>query len=298
MRILLTGGTGLIGRALGRALLADGHAVAVLSRTPATVQARCAAGVTALASLSDWHPDVAFDAVINLAGEPIADGRWTAARKQRLWASRVALTHDLVQRMVQARQKPAVFLSGSAIGFYGHRGDATLDETAPAADDTLGRLCAAWEQAATPAAQAGIRVCLLRTGLVLSREGGLLARLRLPFALGLGARLGDGHQVMSWIHIGDYVALVRWLLARPDAAGAFNLTAPQPATNAEFTAALARALHRPAFLAVPAWALQAALGEMSGMLLGGQRVLPARAAGLGFTFRHPALAPALADLLG
>lgn len=298
MRILITGGTGLIGRALCRALAADGHALTVLSRRPDTVATLCGAGVTALASLDAWTQDLAFDAVINLAGEPIAGGRWTPARKQRLWESRVGLTAALAGRIASARSKPGVLLSGSAIGYYGDRGDTELDESAPAADDMLGRLCVAWEQAIRPATEVGVRTCYLRTGLVLSRDGGLLARLRLPFALGLGGRLGSGRQWMSWIHIDDYVSIVRLLLAATDASGAFNLTAPCPATNADFTAAMAQALHRPAFMTVPAWVLRAVLGEMSVMLLGGQKVLPGRMAALGFGFAYPALAPALAALLG
>lgn len=297
MRILITGGTGLIGRSLCHALASDGHAVTVLSRTPAAVAARCGAGIEALGSLNALTPEVSFDAVINLAGEPIASGRWTRRRRQRLWESRVSLTRKLADRIAGAHRKPAVWLSGSAIGYYGNCGDTAIDESASAANDTLGRLCLAWEQATGPAAEAGVRVCLLRTGLVLSREGGLLSRLRPPFRLGLGARLGSGRQWMSWIHEEDYVNLVRLLLITPDAVGPINLTAPNPVTNAEFTDTLAHALHRPAFLAVPAWVLKLALGEMSTMLLDGQRVLPTKATRLGFKFAHPTLATALPALL-
>jgi uncharacterized protein (TIGR01777 family) len=297
MNILLTGGTGLIGRALCAALLKDGHSLTVLSRQPGSVVEKCGAGVRAIASLAEWRADENFDAVINLAGEPIVDARWTAARKQRLWASRVTLTQDLVAGITAAKQKPAVLLSGSAIGYYGDCGDATINESAPVGADFGAELCAAWEAAAQKASESGVRVCLLRTGLVLSAQGGLLVKMRLPFSLGLGTRLGNGRQWMSWIHIDDYVALVLRLLTHADATGAINMTAPVPVSNAEFTADLARALHRPACLAAPAPILKLALGERSVLLLGGQRVLPAKAEALGYGFLHRTLDGALQSLL-
>ncbi len=297
MKILLTGGTGLIGQTLCAALLRDGHVLTVLSRRPASVAQKCGAGVRAIATLAEWRADEAFDAVINLAGEPIVDARWTAQRKQRLLDSRVMLTQDLVARIAAAQRKPTVLLSGSAIGYYGDCGDAPCDEAAPAGTDFGAELCAAWEGAALQAADHGVRVCLLRTGLVLSAQGGLLAKMRLPFSLGLGTRLGNGRQWMNWIHIDDHVALVRQLLTQADASGPVNLTAPVPVTNADFTASLARALHRPACLAAPAPLLKLALGERSVLLLGGQRVLPARAAALGFAFNHRTLDQALQALL-
>ena len=297
MKILITGGTGVIGQALCAALLKDRHTLTVLSRNPATVPTKCGAGVRAIASLAEWRADKNFDAVINLAGEPIVDARWSAARKQRLWASRVTLTQELVARIAAANQKPAVLLSGSAIGYYGDCGDATINESSPVGADFGAELCAAWEAAAQKAVESGVRVCLLRTGLVLSASGGLLAKMRLPFSLGLGARLGNGRQWMSWIHIDDYVALVLRLLAQADASGAINMTAPVPVTNAEFTASLARALHRPACLAAPAPILKLALGERSVLLLGGQRVLPTKAEALGYDFVHRTLDAALQSLL-
>lgn len=164
---------------------------------------KCGAGVHALASLAEWHPAQSFDAVINLAGEPIADARWTAKRKQALWDSRVTLTEALVRRIVAAERKPSVLLSGSAVGYYGNRGDTMLDEAADAGEDFAAQLCKAWEDAARVAENSGVRVCLLRTGLVLSNNGGLLGRMLPPFRLGLGTRVGDGRQWMSWIHIKD-----------------------------------------------------------------------------------------------
>lgn len=297
MRILVTGGTGFIGRALCHALSADGHELTVLSRQPANVAALCGAGVRAIASLDAWQPPMVFDAVINLAGEPIVDAAWTAARKQALRNSRIGLTQQLVAAMARAEQKPAVLLSGSAIGYYGDAGDTPLDESSPPAADFAAQLCVDWEQAALPAQALGVRVCLLRTGLVLDPSGGLLGKLAPMFRLGLGGRLGDGRQWMSWISLADYVAIVRWLLANPQANGAFNMTAPQPATNTDFTHALARAVRRPALFNAPAFALKLALGERAPMLLGGQRVLPAKLQAMGYRFADPALGQALARLL-
>ncbi len=297
MHILLTGGTGLIGRQLCRALLAEGHALTVLSRNPGSVPAKCGAGVTAMASLDEWQADRNFDAVINLAGEPIVDARWTAQRKQALWDSRVTLTENLVRHIAAATRKPGVLLSGSAIGYYGDRGDTPLDENAAAGTDFPARLCKSWEAAALAAEASGVRVCLLRTGLVLSRQGGLLGRMRLPFGLGLGARLGNGKQWMSWIHMDDYVAILLRLLHDKQASGPHNLTAPQPATNRQFTATLARVLHRPAPFILPAWFLKSVMGERACLLLEGQKVLPQKIGSAGYRFAFARLADALQDLM-
>lgn len=297
MKILLTGGTGFIGQALCPALLAAGHEVTVLSRKPASVAARCGAGVQALASLADWRPDRQFDAVINLAGEPIVDAAWSAARKQQLRASRIGLTQQLVARIAAAERRPTVLLSGSAIGIYGDAGATPCAETAPAAPDFAAQLCLDWEQAALAAETHGVRVCLLRTGLVLDPAGGLLQKMLPAFRFGLGAKLGSGAQWMSWITRADYVAAVLALLADDQARGPFNLTAPEPVTNAEFTRVLARVLHRPALFSAPGPLLKLALGERAPMLLGGQRVLPARLEAAGFRFRQPELERALRELL-
>ena len=298
MRILITGGTGLIGRHLCRALLAEGHQLTVLSRHPETVAAKCGSAVQAMAALDEWQAEQTFDAVINLAGEPIVDARWTAQRKQVLWDSRVSLTEDLVRRIAAARQKPGVLLSGSAVGYYGDRGDVMLDEAENAGDNFPARLCKAWEDAARVAENFGVRVCLLRTGLILSNDGGLLGRMLPPFKLCLGARLGDGKQWMSWVHIDDYAAMVLGLLHDALASGPYNMTAPQPATNAEFTAALAAALHRPAPFIAPAMLMKTGLGERACLLLEGQRVLPKKMEAARYHFAFTNLADALHDLLG
>ncbi len=297
MHILITGGTGLIGRHLCKALLAEGHELTVLSRNPDSVPSKCGASVLAMAGLDEWRADQTFDAIINLAGEPIVDARWTAQRKQVLSDSRVSLTDKLVQRIAAARHKPRVLLSGSAVGFYGNRGDTVLDESAAAGEDFAARLCKAWEEAALNAEKTGVRVCLLRTGLVLSRRGGLLGRMLLPFKLGLGSRLGDGKQWMSWVHIDDYVGMLLSLLRDAQASGPYNMTAPQPSTNKEFTAALAKVLHRPAPFFMPAMLLKSVMGERACLLLEGQKVLPMKMMAEGYRFSFTNLADALHDLL-
>lgn len=298
MHILITGGTGLIGRRLCKALLAEGYGLTVLSRNPASVPAKCGADVKAMASLAEWQPGQVFDVVINLAGEPIVDAHWTAQRKQLLWGSRVTLTEELVRRIAAADHKPAVLLSGSAVGYYGNRGDEMLDESMNAGNDFASQLCKAWEDAAKVAESAGVRVCLLRTGLILSNEGGLLGRMLLPFKLYLGTRLGDGKQWMSWVHIDDYVAMVLRLLRDDQTSGPYNMTAPQPVTNAEFTAEFAEVLHRPALFVAPAILLKLGMGERACLLLEGQRVLPRKMELARHRFVFTNLADALHDLFG
>ncbi|MCK9201740.1 MAG: TIGR01777 family oxidoreductase [Gallionella sp.] len=297
MRILITGGTGLIGRRLCKALLAEGHDLTVLSRKPETVPSKCGAGVHAMASLREWQPSQTFDAVINLAGEPIIDQRWTDKRKQVLWDSRISLTEELVRRIAAAECKPAVLLSGSAIGYYGGRGDEELDENSTAGNDFPARLCIAWEAAARAAESLGVRVCLQRTGLVLSTEDGLLGRMIPPFRLGMGTRVGDGRQWMSWVHIEDLIAIMLRLLRDDQMHGPYNATSPQPVTNAEFTRTLASVLHRPAPFVAPAALLKLSMGESASLLLEGQRVLPKRLQAAQCRFAHPDLANALGDLL-
>lgn len=297
MQILITGGTGLIGRHLCKALLEGGHQLTVLSRSPETVEAKCGTNVRAMRALEEWHPELAFDAVINLAGEPIVDKAWTAKRKQALRDSRIALTGKLVQCMAAAKQKTVVLLSGSAVGYYGNGGDTELEEDAGAGSDFAAGLCRDWEVAARDAEKYGLRVCLLRTGLVLSERGGLLGRMLMPFRLGMGARLGNGRQWISWVHIEDYVMMVLRLLEDEQMSGPFNMTAPYPVTNAEFTRTLAHALHRPAFFVAPGMVLKLAMGERAALLLEGQRVLPTKLTASGFRFKFPDLDGALKAVL-
>ena len=297
MRILLTGGTGLIGRALCRKWAAQGHEVLVWSRTPHDVAALCsgAVGVAELRELSTAAP---LDAVVNLAGAPIADRRWTATRRAVLTQSRIDLTRSLVDWLATLPQRPRVLISGSAVGWYGNGQEVVLDEdSAPQRPDFGSLLCAAWEQEALRAQALGLRVVLLRTAAVLSPQGGMLARLRFPFSLGLGGRLGNGQQWMPWIHLADEVGLIDYLLHHEECEGPVNACAPQLLRNTEFTAALAHALHRPALLPVPAFALKLGLGEMSNLLLAGQRLQPQRAQAWGYRYQFPHIGGALQDVL-
>ncbi|PWB35369.1 TIGR01777 family protein [Pseudomonas sp. SDI] len=296
MHILLTGGTGLIGQQLCRLWLDHGHQVSVWSRRPEQVGRICGAGVRGVAELEalDAQP---LDAVVNLAGAPIADRPWTASRRALLWGSRITLTEQLLAWLERRTQRPAVLISGSAVGWYGDGGERELSEASqPVKEDFASQLCIAWEETAMAAQALGIRVVLLRTGLVLSSEGGFLSRLRLPFKLGLGGPLGDGRQWMPWIHIDDEVALIDFLLQREDASGPYNACAPEPVRNREFAKRLGRTLRRPALLPVPALLLKAGLGELSTLLLGGQRARPVRALAAGFRFHFNDVQSALDDL--
>lgn len=294
-QVLVTGGTGFIGRALCPALQQAGWQVTVLSRQPAErVRQLCGAGVTALASLTALASVGPLEAVINLAGEGIADGRWTARRKQVLRSSRIDLSQALCGALASLPHKPAVVISGSAVGYYGDGGDAELTETCPAGRDFAATLCADWEQAVLPLAAQGIRLCRLRIGVVLHPEGGALQRLLLPTRLGLGGVIGSGRQYMAWITREDLCRLMLFLLERSDAQGVFNGVAPQPVTNRAFTVALARALHRPVLLGVPALSLKFMLGESASLLLASQRVVPRQTLAQGFQFNHPTLDSALA----
>lgn len=297
MRVLITGGTGLIGRRLCAALSARGDSVTVLSRRPQSVPQLCGTGVNAMASLDDWTPELSFDAVINLAGEPIVDARWTEKRQQVLLDSRIGLTEQLVNKIAQANHQPQVLLSGSAIGYYGIVADQTLNEEANVGHDFSASLCLAWEQAAQAVSDLDVRCVILRTGLVLDNRGGILKKMLLPFQCALGSRLGDGRQWMSWIHCEDYLNAVLALLDDTSAAGPYNLTAPQPVTNADFTRSLSRAVHRPALFVAPAWLLRLVMGERSDLLLGGQRVVPERLLARGFHFHYRDLTSALVNLI-
>lgn len=298
MRILITGGSGFIGSALTTRLQRDGARVTWLSRRASTPSPE---GVDVRDYASLWADD-RFDAVVNLAGAGIADSRWSASRKQTLRDSRLIPTGVLTEWIRSAHTPPKVLLSGSAIGWYGAQGDAPLDETSAPHEEFQHRLCAEWEDAAR-AAEDRVPVVLLRTGVVLHPAGGMLQRLRMPFQFGLGARLGDGRQMLSWIAREDWIAAAVSLLRAHlnDAAdapiGAFNLTAPEPVPNTRFTRALADALRRPAFLAMPAKALELGLGEMATLLVDGQCVLPARLQQSGHAFAWPKLEPYLESVL-
>jgi uncharacterized protein (TIGR01777 family) len=298
MHILLTGGTGLIGRRLCRHWSGQGHRLTVWSRKPEKVAKICGAQVRGVARLEDLGQE-SVDAIVNLAGAPIADRPWTHKRKALLWSSRITLTETLLAWLESREQKPRVLISGSAAGWYGDGGERELTEdTAPVSEDFASQLCIAWEETAQRAETLGIRVILIRTGLVLSAEGGFLSRLLLPFKLGLGGPIGNGRQWMPWIHIDDQIALIDFLLHRNEASGPYNACAPRPVRNREFAKALGSMLHRPAFMPMPAFALKVGLGELSLLLLGGQRATPVRLLTAGFTFKFTDLRAALDDLSG
>jgi uncharacterized protein (TIGR01777 family) len=297
VRVVITGASGLIGTALAASLQRDGIEVTRLVRGKPTSVTQVKWDPQARAGGLDPGVLDGADGVVHLAGAPIAGGRWTEARKRELRDSRIASTTALVEAMTAESAPPPVLLCGSAIGWYGDTGDREVDESAAAGTGFLADLVRDWEAATAPASAAGIRVVNLRSGVVLSRKGGMLASLLPLFKLGLGARIGAGGQYLSWIALADEVRATRFLLDTGEISGPVNLTAPAPVTNAEFTAALATALRRPALLRVPGALVQAGLGELSGELLGSARVVPARLEQAGFTFSYPAIGSALAAAL-
>ena len=294
MRIAVTGSTGLIGTALVAALRDAGHRVIRLVRqTPASEDEIAWDPLAPTGGLTPGALD-GLDAAVHLAGANVACRRWTAAYKEEIRASRVRGTRALAGALAAAGAPPSVLLSGSAIGWYGDTGGREVDESSPAGSGFLPGVVREWEAAARPAEEAGIRVVTMRSGVVMSRHGGVLARMLPPFRLGLGARLGSGTQVMSWITLADYAAIVSFLLTHPEITGPVNLTTPHPVTNAEFTSILAAAVHRPGLLFLPEPALKLALGGVSSDILASARVLPRRLEAAGYRFRFPDLPAALA----
>lgn len=294
MKVVVTGASGLIGSALTAALRADGDQVVTLvRRTPA---APTEIAWDPLADHGGLAPSAldGTDAVVHLAGAGVADRRWTSSYKTEIRASRVLGTRAIAGLVAGMAQPPAVLLCGSAIGWYGDTGGREVDESGPAGRGFLAGVVRDWEAAADPAREAGIRVAHLRSGIVLSRRGGVLARLLPPFRLGLGARIGPGTQYMSWVALGDWIRAARFLAEHTEVSGPVNVTTPNPVTNAAFTAALAHALHRPALLSIPSPVLSAALGGVTADLLTSARVMPRRLQEAGFRFIHPELAGALA----
>ncbi len=297
MRVAITGSSGLIGTALRQRLEADGHVVVAVRR-----------GAPRAGEIA-WDPEAGrldpadlagLDAIVHLAGEGIGDRRWTPEHKRRVVDSRIKGTKLLSEALAACDERPAVLLSGSAVGYYGQdRGDEAVTESSGPGADFLAQLCVDWEAATAPAAAAGIRVAHLRTGIVLDRTGGVLPRMVLPIRLGVGGKLGRGDQWISWITLADHVAATRFLLDH-DVHGPVNLTAPEPVTNAQLTKAIGRRLHRPTFLAVPAFALRLAFGaeRADNLLFASQRALPEVLQDRGFTFEHPLVDPALEAVLG
>ncbi len=294
MRILVTGGTGLIGSALLK-YWRDQHQLVVLTRQP-LAKLSSSATLTYINELqqTDFNE---LDAVINLAGEPIADKRWSDKQKQRICNSRWHLTEQLSEHIQTAATPPTCLISGSAVGFYGRQGAEFISEQHTAYYPEFSHdICARWENLAQRAASDKTRVCMLRTGIVLSDDGGALAKMLPAFRFGLGGPLGNGKQYMSWIHIDDMVQLIDFLLQTETLQGPINAVAPKPVTNLQFSQALAERLKRPAKLTMPAFVLRLLFGEMSDILLYGQRVVPQQALDAGFQFKYPKLPAALADL--
>ena len=300
MRVLVAGGTGLIGRALVADLARDGHEVVVLSRNPARAPVFPPTVVVQpwdAHSVAGWGPLVnSIDVIVNLAGESISAGRWTPARKARIMQSRIEAGQAFVDAIKVAKHRPRAFLQASAVGYYGPHGEEALGEASPPGSDWLSQVGIDWEASTRPVEEAGVRHILLRTGIVLTLNGGALPKMALPFRFFAGGLMGGGQQGFPWIHLADEVAAIRFLIDREDARGPFNLTAPQMQTNAEFSRALGRAMHRPMWLRVPGFALRLLFGEMATVLLTGQHALPIKLQQMGFTFRFPTLDAALSDL--
>jgi uncharacterized protein (TIGR01777 family) len=299
MHVVVSGGSGFVGTRLASGLIARGHQVTVLTRDASRSRDHLHPKVVVVS----WAPGAEWEHVVdgagglvNLAGENLAK-RWTKKTKERIVASRVGALERLLHAVEKAKERPSVLVSASAVGYYGPRGDEELTEESAPGDDFLARTCRSWEEAALRFEGLGMRVATPRFGLVLGEEGGALAKMLPPFRAGLGGPLGNGKQWISWIHADDLVSLLVLALESPDAKGAINAVAPAPVRMNDFARALGRALHRPAFFRVPARVLKAGLGEMSTVVLDGQRVLPARAEALGFTFRHHEIGEALRSTL-
>ena len=309
MKIVIAGGSGFLGTALAWAWAEEEHDVRILTRALPEGQAQHESG-TGKPGITrvGWRPDGTAatvgqeleraDALIGLAGESIGDGRWTAARKRALRDSRIRATRSLVEALAATREPPHTFVTASGVGYYGDRGSETLSEDAPPGSDFIARLCAEWEAEAMRAARPGVRVVPLRTGLVLEKSGGALARMITPFRFGFGGRLGTGRQYLSWIHRLDWLELVRFIVDTKTIEGAVNATAPHPVTNTAFSHALGRALHRPSFMRAPSFALRIMLGELADSVLTGQRAIPAKALAHGYHFRYPEIEIAFRGIFG
>ena len=298
MKIVVAGGSGFLGEPLVKRLLARGDDVAVLTRNASHVRAGRAVEWDAR-SQGAWSDEAtSADVVINLAGENVGEGRWTAERKTRMVASRIDATNAIVAALRRDASRPRTMVHASAVGFYGNRGDEVLDEHSSRGDGFLAELVERWEAAAREA-ESLARLVVLRFGVVLDAEGGALQKMALPFKFGVGGPIGNGEQWLSWVDRDDVMKMVEWVIDREVARGIYNVTSPQPVRNREFARALGRVLHRPAFMPAPAFALRLAFGQMGEeVLLAGQRVVPRRAEAEGFAFAHPSIEGALAHEFG
>ena len=300
MRIILAGATGFIGSGLREGLVEKGHEVVILTRQMSKENqpgVRTRYRYWNPPGTGTWEKEVdGMDAVINLAGESITK-RWTPEQKKNIAASRTGTTQALVRAVQKARKRPLFFLNASAVGFYGHHLNEELTEESPAGNDFLANTCRAWEQEVLKAEGLVPRVIRLRLGIVLEKQGGALAKMLPPFRLGLGGPIGTGRQWMSWVHREDVIGLILYCLEKNETNGVYNVTAPHPVTMREFAETLGHVLHRPAVFPVPGFLLKLLMGEMSGMILNGQKVLPKRAQSAGYSFKFPKLEPALKEIL-
>ncbi|PVZ85620.1 TIGR01777 family protein [Serratia sp. S1B] len=297
MKILITGATGLIGSHLTRQLLPLSHQLTLLTRNVNKAREKFGDSVSYWSSLDEQRSLDGFDAVINLAGEPIADKRWSQAQKERLCRSRWELTERLAGLIKASALPPTVLISGSAVGYYGDQGQSVVPEDEPPQPGFTHQLCQRWEALALQAQSSHTRVCLLRTGIVLAPKGGALAKMIPLFRLGLGGPIGNGRQYMPWIHIDDMVNAIIYLLDHPSLSGPFNMVAPYPVHNEQFSAILGNVLDRPAFLRAPAFAIRLLMGEASVLVLEGQRAIPRRLEAAGFNFYFLELEQALEDVV-
>jgi len=297
MNVLITGATGLIGSALTKKLLSQGHQITALTRHIDAAQAKLGRDVNFINSLASLPNLNHFNAVINLAGEPIVNKRWSAAQKEVLEKSRWGITEQLVELFKKSKAPPSVFISGSAVGVYGKQGRRPIDETGESQHQNFSRrLCVTWEEIAMSVDSPSTRVCLLRTGIVLAQNGGALKKLLLPFKLGLGGPIGHGHHFMPWIHIDDMVDAILFLMRQDNCNGPFNLTAPNPVSNKVFSKTLGKVLSRPTLFPTPPLMLKLLFGEMSELLLEGQNAVPTKLEKCGYQFHYTELEPALTSL--
>jgi uncharacterized protein (TIGR01777 family) len=309
MKVVIAGGSGFLGNALAWAWAEEGHDVRVLTRSlpPGEARHESGTGTPGITNVG-WTPDGqqgplgpvidGASAIVNLAGTSISGGRWTAARKQAIRDSRLRATGSLVAAITAAPAPPPVFVSSSGVGYYGDRGSSALSEDTAAGDDFMAHVCVEWEAEAQRAARAGVRVVMLRTGIVLEKSGGALPEMARPFRFFVGGPIGSGRQYLSWIHRLDWIEMVRWIVETPGVCGPVNMTAPHPVTNLQFAHALGRALHRPSLLPAPRFAVRAIIGEMADAVFASQRALPGVALAHGYHFRYPEIDIAFRGIYG
>jgi len=296
MKILITGGTGFIGSAVCAKLLNNKkNELTILSRNPEKIKIPA----NVISSLNQLEKDTSFDVIINLAGEPIADNRWTEKQKQKIIISRIETTEKIIEFIKAAKHKPKLLINGSAIGYYGiNKTNIDIDENGTGDDSFSSELCKQWETVALKANSFGVRTCLLRTGIVLGKNAGALKKMLLPFKMGLGGKIGSGQQWMSWIHLDDLVGIILYCIEHDDLKGAINGTSPKPSTNQDFTKTLGEVLNRPTFMSIPEIIIQLLMGQMGvELLLSGKKILPIKVSEKGYQFQYPTLKNALQNIL-